>query len=81
MVNIDEVMYGGMLNIGKKPTVQDEDNISIEVHVFDFTGDLYNKEIKILFHSRIRDERKFENINQLKDQLQKDKLNCKQLLA
>jgi len=79
-VNINDRLYGGMLNIGKKPTVQNEENISIEVHVFDFSGDLYGTEIKILFHSRIRDERKFESVNHLKEQLQKDKFNCKQLL-
>jgi riboflavin kinase/FMN adenylyltransferase len=61
--------------------VQDEGNISVEVNVFDFAGDLYGKEIEVLFHSRIREERKFDHIDQLKEQLQKDKMNCKQLLV
>jgi riboflavin kinase/FMN adenylyltransferase len=80
-VLIDGLMFGGMLNIGRRPTVQDEGNISVEVNVFDFAGDLYGKEIEVLFHSRIREERKFDHIDQLKEQLQKDKMNCKQLLA
>ncbi|MFZ9847309.1 MAG: bifunctional riboflavin kinase/FAD synthetase [Flavobacteriales bacterium] len=80
-VIVDSIEFLGMLNIGKKPTVQEEGNISIEVNVFDFSGDLYGKEIGILFHSRVRDERKFEGVEQLKEQLQKDKMNCKQLLA
>ena len=67
------LMFGGMLNIGRRPTVQDEGNISVEVNVFDFAGDLYGKEIEVLFHSRIREERKFDHIDQLKEQLQKDK--------
>jgi riboflavin kinase/FMN adenylyltransferase len=80
-VLIDGLMFGGMLNIGRRPTVQDEGNISVEVNVFDFAGDLYGKEIEVLFHSRIREERKFDHIDQLKEQLQKDKMNCKQLLV
>ncbi len=80
-VLIDGLVFGGMLNIGKRPTVENEGNISIEVHVFEFAGDLYGTEISILFHSRVRDERKFEGVEQLKEQLQKDKMNCKQLLA
>ncbi len=80
-VLIEGVEYGAMLNIGKRPTVQEEGNISIEVNVFDFSSDLYGKEIKVLFHSRVRDERKFDGIEQLKEQLQRDKMNCKQLLS
>jgi len=80
-VVIYAVQYGGMLNIGRRPTVENEGNISIELHVFEYAGDLYGKEISILFHSRVRDERKFEGMEQLKEQLQRDKMNCKQLLV
>ncbi len=80
-VSIDNKFYNGMLNIGKRPTVSDTDTISIEANVFDFVGDLYGKEIKVSFHSRIRDERKFDSIDKLKEQLQKDKNNCKKILA
>ncbi len=66
--------YNGMLNIGTRPTFNNNaDNRSIEVHIFDFDGDLYGKEITLKFVGKIRDEKKFENIDMLVSQLVKDK--------
>ena len=66
--------YKGMLNIGTRPTLSDDASISIEVHILDFNEDIYNHEIKINFISKIRDEKKFNGIDALIEQLQKDKL-------
>ena len=68
----------GMLNIGTNPTV-DGQNTSIEVHLFDFQEDLYDKKIKVELIKRIRDEQKFASVEELKQQLHKDKVFAEQL--
>jgi len=72
-VEKDGVLYGGMLNIGNKPTFGTF-NQTIEVHIFDFNQDLYGQEIKVFFKDRIRDEIKFDSVDDLKNQLAKDKI-------
>ena len=73
-VEIDEVMYTGMLNIGFRPTVNHQmDNRSIEVNIFDFDENIYYKNISIYFYKRIRNEQMFKGIDALKEQLVKDK--------
>lgn len=68
----------GMLNIGTNPTV-DGQNTSIEVHLFDFQEDLYDKKITVELIMRIRDEQKFASVDELKEQLHKDKVFAEQL--
>ena len=58
----------GMLNIGYRPTFGGN-RMSIEVNIFDYEGDLYGKLLTVEFHHRIRDERKFDSIEQLVEQL------------
>ena len=62
----------GMMNIGYNPTVNGEGQ-SIEIHFFDFKENLYAKKIQIQVLKRIRDEEKFDSLEQLTDQLEKDK--------
>ncbi len=68
---INSIPYFGMMNIGTNPTLEGL-NQTIEVHFFDFKKDLYNKDLKIEIHSRIRDEEKYNSIEELKSQLKKD---------
>lgn len=69
--------YGGMMNIGTRPTVNEQfDNRTIEVHIFDFQADIYGRNIQVVFVSRLRDERKFDSLAELCEQLQKDKLQA-----
>ncbi len=80
-VDLDNVEYLGMLNIGSRPTFNNNaDNRSIEVNIFDFNGDIYHKEITLRFVGKIRDEKKFENIEGLIHQLAKDKLTALSIL-
>ena len=67
--------YKGMLNIGHRPTLDNGENISIEVHIIDFEEDIYNQALIIEFIQKIRDEQKFKGVEELIEQLQKDKLN------
>ena len=73
--------YKGMLNIGNRPTLANGDGISIEVHLLDFKGDLYNQPLKLVFGSRIRDEHRFGSLEELQTQLRQDALSAKLLLG
>lgn len=69
---INQKTVFGIMNIGINPTVNGE-KLSIEVHFIDFDGDLYNSKIEISVLERIREEQKFDSIELLKQQIQKDK--------
>ena len=64
----------GMLNIGINPTVQDTSSIKLEVHLFDFSADLYNESITLQLINYIRPEHKFDSIDALTKQLKKDEI-------
>ncbi len=72
-------LYNGMLYIGSRPTLNGTYQ-SIEVNLFDFDKDIYGKHITVHFISRIRNDIKFDNLNQLKEQLAADKLMAIHLL-
>ena len=78
-VLLNNQQYFGMLNIGNRPSVLD-DNFVIEVHLFDFNAIIYNQKLKIEFIQRIRDERKFSSMKKLRSQLEIDQINCKEIL-
>ena len=69
---IDGDTVYGMMNIGKNPTV-DGNTKSIEVHFFNFNKDIYHKSLKIELLKRLRDERKYDSVELLREQLQRDK--------
>jgi riboflavin kinase/FMN adenylyltransferase len=80
-VHFDDRTYHGMANIGKRPTLsRNADKSVIEVHLFGFSSDLYGKMLRTTFHARIRDEKKFENVEALSAQIQKDAHVVRQLL-
>ena len=66
----------GMLNIGNRPTLERQGDYSIECHIFDFTGDLYGKDLTVCFVSYLRPERKMNSLEELKAQLKEDKQNA-----
>jgi len=81
-VKVGHNQYGGMLNVGTRPTVNyNADHRSIEVHIFDFADDIYHREITIAFIDKIRDEQRFPDIETLRQQLVKDKIKSLELLA
>lgn len=77
-VILNKKIYLGMLNIGYNPTIKNEKK-SIEVNIFEFSEDIYNNKISINFIRRIRNEKKFKNLNELKKQLIKDKKKVKSI--
>ncbi|RMG82450.1 MAG: bifunctional riboflavin kinase/FAD synthetase [Bacteroidetes bacterium] len=65
--------YKGMLYIGTRPTIETLNGRTIEVHIFDFNKTLYGDTLQIEFLEKIRDDARFEDLNALKNQLEKDK--------
>ncbi len=78
-VYIDKIRYAGMLNIGYNPTFEDK-KWSMEVHILNFNKNIYHHKILISFHSRIREEMKFENVTSLVNQLTKDEKKIRSIL-
>lgn len=70
---MDSVLRFGMMNIGNNPTLGENEQ-SIEVHFFDVKEDIYNKNLRISILENIREEQKFNSLNELRAQLEKDKL-------
>ena len=68
----DHSKRGGMLCIGHRPTVEQNGEISVEVHIFDFNGNLYGTSISIDFIEKLRDERHFDSLEELQKQLMLD---------
>lgn len=95
-VRIDGKLYGGITNIGRKPTVSDatQENkeqggvrknettaiTGVETNLFDFDGDLYGREVQVYLHHFQRPEQKFESMDVLKQQIARDVEKCKELL-
>jgi riboflavin kinase/FMN adenylyltransferase len=75
-------IYNGMLNIGFRPTIDSPSAVkTIEAHLFNVSGDFYDEQITIHFIKRIRDEMKFRGLDELKQQLDKDKERIVKLLS
>ena len=76
---LDRTLYG-MCNIGLRPTVGSGNARTIETNIFDFSEDIYGLDIDIMFVSRIREEKKFDSMEELKNQLELDRDTCLSLL-
>ena len=61
-----------LMNIGKNPSVQGQGKISLECHIPDFCGNLYNQRLCFYFEKKLRDEKNFLNWDDLKNQIRKD---------
>lgn len=80
-VSVMGLHYGGMLNIGVRPTIDsDKVNATIEVHILDFNQDIYSEEIEVIFVKKIREEQKFKDLNELISQLKKDEIIIRNIL-
>lgn len=73
MVTYRGNQFKGMLNIGTRPTLDNGNTLSIEVHIIGFEDNIYNEVIRISFLRKIRDEKKFDGMEMLIEQLKKDK--------
>lgn len=78
-VRVEQEYYPAMMNIGKRPTF-DGREITMEVHIFDFDENIYGKEVQTQFVERLRGEKKFEGVDELKNQLQRDQIQAEKIL-
>lgn len=76
----DEATYDGMLCIGHRPTLNNGDELSVEANLFDFSGDLYGKKVKLMLVDRLRDEQSFPSVQALQQQLEQDAVKAKEVL-
>ena len=67
-----ERLHYGVANVGNRPTIGDLTKAILEVHILDFSADIYRRNIKVIFRKKIRDEQKFESTEQLKQQIYRD---------
>lgn len=62
----------GVANVGTRPTIGDLTKAILEVHIFDFSGNLYHRNISVVFRKKLRDEIKFDSLDRLKQQIESD---------
>lgn len=77
-VRLEEKNYKGMMNIGSRPTF-DFDSLTLEVHIFNFDGLIYDQPIEVYFKKFIRNEQKFLSTRSLRSRLEEDKRICENL--
>ena len=80
-VSVNGQSHRGMLNIGHRPTLNNGTDLSIEVHILDFEGDIYHQPMRIEFVDFLRPEAKFNSVDELTLQIQKDKEAAIQVLG
>jgi FAD synthase len=72
-ITIDNENYFGMMSIGTNPTVTDDNFIKVEVNIFEFNRQIYGEQLRIHFVERIRDEFRFNSIDNLIKEIKNDK--------
>lgn len=78
-VTVDQKVYAGLSNVGRKPTIEGENPAGVETYLYDFDGNLYGKEIKVELLDFVRPEMKFSSIEELKIQLDYDVKMCREM--
>ncbi|MBF0273906.1 MAG: bifunctional riboflavin kinase/FAD synthetase [Nitrospinae bacterium] len=79
---INKVKKTALINIGSRPTIKDTDTISVEIHFLDTPPEtsLYGQTVEVRVLKKIREEKKFKNVEELKEQIKKDEETAKKLL-
>lgn len=70
----------GMMNIGNRPTISDNGERRVEIHLFDFSENIYGKDLVVYLIDRVREEKTFESIEALTEQLKQDENRCRHIL-
>ena len=80
-VTLDGIVHPSISNIGVRPTFGDSTATTIEAHVLGYSGDLYGRQVRLGFVQRLRDERKFEDVDALRAQIEADRSRAERLFA
>ena len=81
LVHMGEKTYMGVTNVGTRPSVDNEERITVETLILDFSGDVYDQEITVEFHHYIRPIRRMESLKAVQLQVEKDSLVARKLLV
>lgn len=73
--------YPGVTNVGTRPTVSDSGTVSVETFLLDYEGDLYEQDVRLEFCTRLRDEQRFDDLDALRSQIQRDICRTRAWLA
>ncbi|MCQ9155809.1 bifunctional riboflavin kinase/FAD synthetase [Acidomonas methanolica] len=76
----DGAIRKGVANIGRRPTINDGQESRLELHIFDFDGDLYGQRLEVSLHTMLREEQRFSGLDALKEQIARDAAVARQIL-
>jgi len=80
-VELDGARFKGVASFGRRPTVEDNGPPLLEIHIFDFNGDLYGREIEVFFIAFLRAEEQFSSLDALQEQIRRDEAEARRILA
>jgi riboflavin kinase/FMN adenylyltransferase len=81
IATLDGVVHAAITNIGVRPTFGSQGETTIETHLLDFQGDLYGRPLRVSFVQRLRDERRFEDVDALRAQIEADVRRARRLFV
>ena len=81
MTTIDGVIHPSITNIGVRPTFGDTTKTMIEAYILGYDGDLYGRQVRLAFVQRLRDERKFADVDALREQMEADRRRAERLFS
>ena len=81
MTGIDDLEFKGVANVGVRPTVAGGNNVVLETFLFDFNQDIYGRYVEVHFKQKIRAERRFQTVDELKEQIEADVAEAKNIFA
>ena len=77
----DKKLYYGLANVGRRPSFKKNDDITVEVHFFDFHRDIYGKDIEVILVQKIRNEVRFDSRQEFISQLRKDEDRARRIFC
>ncbi len=80
IMTVDGTFHAGLTNVGIRPTFGETD-LAIETHLLDFQGDLYGRDVRLSFVQRLRDERRFADVDALRSQIAADQRRAERLFS
>jgi len=80
IMTVDGTFHAGITNVGIRPTFGETD-LAIETHLLDFQGDLYGRDVRLSFVQRLRDERRFADVDALRTQIAADQRRAERLFS
>lgn len=81
MTGVDDREYEGVANVGTRPTIAGSSRVILETHLFDFNREIYGAYVEVHFKQKIRDEMRFQSLENLKAQINQDVFDAKKIFA